>query len=270
MKKLKYGTRSKHIDVLEHVLNKKNQMFTINNAEFLKDPCQGTTKYLQVALEYTKHYYLENTTICQSMIENPPIGDLWTKEEKIKNPIITFIIPTIGRETLQKAIQSLVDNESKIWKAIVVFDGIPILSFPHPSILSISIPKVGFKNCAGDVRNKGIKLVTTEWIGFLDDDDTITQDYLYRFQSELDNHPNVDVIIFRMINTDDRVIPSHTSHLSIGNVGISFAIKSKIFQNQTIGIKFEPNAYEDFHLLDRVQKLGYKIHISNFITYLVR
>lgn len=260
MKKAIYGTREKNIDVIKQLESKKT--ISITNQEFGTDPCPGQVKYLQICMENkTKQYYLENTMVAIKELENPPKGDLF----KDSNPFITFIIPTIGRESLKKAIQSLIDNESKLWKAIVVFDGISIITFPHPSIQSITIPKVGFRNCAGEVRNRGIKLADTEWIGFLDDDDTLTQDYMYRLQNEIQANPNADIIVFRMINSDHRVIPSR-AHLAYGNVGISFVVKRKIFDF----IKFEANTYEDFHLLNRAQQNNYKIHISNFITYLVR
>ena len=37
---------------------------------------------------------------------------------------ITFIIPTIGRNTLEKAIQSIENQSINEWKIIVIFDGI--------------------------------------------------------------------------------------------------------------------------------------------------
>lgn len=37
---------------------------------------------------------------------------------------ITFIIPTIGRETLGLSISSLLKQDTQNWKAIIVFDGI--------------------------------------------------------------------------------------------------------------------------------------------------
>lgn len=39
--------------------------------------------------------------------------------------IVTFIIPTIGRDTLSKTIDSLINQTNPNWKAIIVFDGIP-------------------------------------------------------------------------------------------------------------------------------------------------
>ena len=38
--------------------------------------------------------------------------------------IITFIIPTIGRETLNHSINSIINQTNKNWKCIIVFDGV--------------------------------------------------------------------------------------------------------------------------------------------------
>jgi glycosyltransferase involved in cell wall biosynthesis len=40
------------------------------------------------------------------------------------NQSITFIIPTIGRNTLEKAIQSIEKQTNNNWKIIIIFDGI--------------------------------------------------------------------------------------------------------------------------------------------------
>jgi glycosyltransferase involved in cell wall biosynthesis len=39
-------------------------------------------------------------------------------------PLLTFIIPTIGRPTLKRTINSLQQLTNKNWNAIVIFDGI--------------------------------------------------------------------------------------------------------------------------------------------------
>ena len=41
----------------------------------------------------------------------------------IDKDIITFIIPSIGKESLKYSIESLTNQTSQNWKAIIVFDG---------------------------------------------------------------------------------------------------------------------------------------------------
>ena len=45
---------------------------------------------------------------------------------------VTFIIPTIGRNTLQRSIDCLLEQTIQTWKAIVIFDEIKKL-IRHPS-----------------------------------------------------------------------------------------------------------------------------------------
>jgi len=56
---------------------------------------------------------------------------------------IIFIIPTIGRETLKKSIQSLVDLKGNYrWKAIIIFDGIKNnLISKHENLLILEVEK---------------------------------------------------------------------------------------------------------------------------------
>ena len=182
------------------------------------------------------------------------------------NSALTFIIPTIGRETLSLTLQSLKNQTITNWKAIVIFDGIePTISETDPRITIIKTPiKLGQGyNSAGLVRNYGIKFANTEWVAFVDDDDSITPNYVESFLSELWLDP--DVIIFRM-TLDDRVCPSiDSTNFFIKDVGISFAVKTELVSK----FIFIPSIEEDFEFLDKVRLKKYKIVLSPYITYTV-
>jgi len=182
------------------------------------------------------------------------------------NSALTFIIPTIGRETLSLTLQSLKNQTITNWKAIVIFDGIePTISETDQRITIIKTPiKLGQGyNSAGLVRNYGIKFVNTEWVAFVDDDDSITPNYVESFLSELWLDP--DVIIFRM-TLDDRVCPSiDSTNFFIKDVGISFAVKTELVSK----FIFIPSIEEDFEFLDKVRLKKYKIVLSPYITYSV-
>ena len=87
--------------------------------------------------------------------------------------MITFIIPSIGRDTLINSIQSIQNQTNENWKLIVIFDGVKsTLDFQDDKIKVFEIEKTGeCTNNAGNVRNYGMQYVDTEWIAFLDDDD---------------------------------------------------------------------------------------------------
>ena len=185
--------------------------------------------------------------------------------------MITFIIPTLGRPSLKKAIESIENQTNDNWKAIVVFDGIePNISISNPKISVIKTEKAGVgQNGAANVRNYGIKHAESEWIGFLDDDDTIALDYVETFNNELTAYPFVDVIIFRMHRSIHQpvILPQlETSDFHPNEVGISFAFKKKIFDE---GITMTPSSGEDFTYLSTLRDKKYCIMISPFVKYFV-
>ena len=186
--------------------------------------------------------------------------------------LITFIIPTIGRETLNRTIDSLLNQTVSNWNAIIIFDGITTttsnIEFNDSRIIIKGIEKRGLNsNSAGLVRNYGMQFVETEWIAFVDDDDTISYDYVETFIKEIEEYNNIDVIIFRM-QYEDRIIPKlKTDNFYLCDVGISFVIKKYIYEN---GLKFIPDGAEDFLYLDKIRNNNYEIMISPFIKYYVR
>lgn len=185
---------------------------------------------------------------------------------------ITFIIPTICRSTLDRSLLSLKNQTNPNWNAIVVFDGItPTITNDDDRIKFLRIEKTGNnteKNGrSGHVRNEGIRDVKTEWVGFLDDDDTLTPDYVQKFQIETKSNP--DVIIFRMQYSNGLILPPpNDTTFKINHVGISFCFKTSLFQVENI--QFNQCGVEDFDLLDRFRQNNKNIIISKHITYLVR
>jgi len=88
-------------------------------------------------------------------------------------------------------------------------------------------------NCAGEVRNFALQFVTTEWVAFLDDDDTISRDYVQVLQYEMSLNPTAELISFRMF--DEMIIDASNLHQVLpeeyatdvyrDHVGISFAFR---------------------------------------------
>ena len=186
-------------------------------------------------------------------------------------PMVTFIVPTIGRQTLAATIESLEAQTVPDWKAIIVFDGIkaPAHMVATPQVRLLEIEKEGQgKNSAGNVRNKGMQHVETEWIAFVDDDDVISPDFVETFEREIGEHPSVDVLIFRMYDTLKRRIRPKLDARDIvrKQVGISFVIRTTIFQ---AGLKFIPSEFEDFEYLNRIRSNGFTLMISPYVRYFV-
>lgn len=185
--------------------------------------------------------------------------------------MITVIIPSKGRDRLKFSLLSLLTQSYKDWKCIVAFDNVEkdsVQLIEDSRINYIFLPaKTGDgNNGGGEVRNKAIDLATTEWICFLDDDDSFTPDYFDKFNFELKNNSGVDVIIFKMQYTNGVIRPCNgVKTIEVGQVGISFAVKLKFLNNHNL--RFKNSKIEDYNLLKDLQTNGAKIHFSDFIVY---
>ncbi len=182
--------------------------------------------------------------------------------------LITFIIPSVNRVTLKRSIDSLINQTSPNWKCIVIFDGVEGTEFNDERITCIKINKIGLvgpnNGQSGLVRNEGIKLVQTEWIGFLDDDDTINPMYVETLEKKYQKY---DFVVWRMKYENGFILPEFTNNsLIFGRVGISFCFKNK-FEN----LVFEKNRDgEDFDFLIKLQSLSKNYIITPEIFYQVR
>ena len=189
--------------------------------------------------------------------------------------MITFITPSIGRSTLSNTINSVINQTNSDWQYIIGFDGVN----PEQHILDLInsnnkisyhiFPKTGIANRDGNVRNAAIHFATTEWIGFVDDDDTLTDDYVSKLKEELMSNIQYDCIIFRMIYKNGIILPelNNNNFPEEDHVGISFCYKKELFDN---GLCFIPSRIEDYELLTKIKNKNYKILLSEHICYNVR
>jgi hypothetical protein len=194
-----------------------------------------------------------------------------------KKTFITFIIPTIGRASLKNAIKSLIELKNPDWKALIIFDRIKrnvnanYLNDERIIIYESIIENTN--NFAGTVRNIGLeycKEINSEWIGFLDDDDYLSDDYICKLKEEININKSIEVCLFRMGYENKTILPFKSDKNIIRNkVGISFCFKKNIIEND-LEIKFKNIPYEDFIFLKELQSKKYKIIISSYVTYFVR
>ena len=224
---------------------------------------------------YTEHLSYE-------LLQHISSYDIPSKIKKFSNEhsgaFITFVIPSINRETLYETLLSLQKQTIYNWKAIIIFDGceptdknlLELLSNDH--FLYFSINKLGLikdltHGAAGFVRNIAMNLVTTPWIGFLDDDDFLLPTYTSSLLEEIRITPSADVVLFRMVDKDQIIPPKYINNIVRDYVGISFCYKTALFRE---GFQFGQSEKEDFDLLNSIKNARKKIVLSPFITYLVR
>ena len=192
--------------------------------------------------------------------------------------MIDFIIPSVGRLTLKKSLESLINQTNPNWRAYVGFDGLNedqidknilieddrIIYFYLPQKLGTS----SFHGNAGQVRNKIISLINqrNQWTGFLDDDDTISKHYLEILENEIKKE-YYDCYVFRMDNNGSIIPPLDVNTLIQNHVGISFASNTS-FLNENNIVFCNDNA-EDFKFLMEISKYNGDIKILPFICYYV-
>lgn len=193
-----------------------------------------------------------------------------------KSKFISFVIPSVGRKTIINTIQSIKNNTIEDWEIVIVFDNVPKDKIPliekDPRIFIINSPKLGIgKNSGGNVRNVALKLINSDWTGFVDDDDTISIDYINKLQQEILEHPQSNVIVFKLfrLTRKKRILPPPNKFFLIeGGVGISFCVNTKYYKSKNI--YFQPSKIEDWNYLRRIKLLKGKILISRFLCYFAR
>lgn len=160
--------------------------------------------------------------------------------------LITIVIPTIDRGTLQRAIDSAKAQGLTVILATDRCD---------PPPLGEDERVRGSWGDGKGPRNAALKLVTTPWCGFLDDDDILLPNYRAAFERSIDQAPDKDIYLFKMRFGSDRV-PGRKSgevlwrdaEFRRGNVGISFGIRTSLAQERPF-----PSARpaEDFFFLQQ-------------------
>ena len=189
--------------------------------------------------------------------------------------MVTFIIPSLNRPTLNNALESIINQSNPNWKCVIVYDDCEGQQFSDKRIKTIKA-NLNLKKCncfgkclancndngrAGYVRNEGIKIADTEWVAFLDDDDTLHSDYV---ETLLNKYKDSDCVIFKMQMPNKQVVPSYPE-IALGNVGISFAFK----RNLNLFFEAKTNA-EDYIFLNNMLKYTGRITFADEIYYYVR
>jgi glycosyltransferase involved in cell wall biosynthesis len=182
--------------------------------------------------------------------------------------VVTFVIPTMGRDTLSRALMSLYDQSDMGWKAVVVYDNRfenTLESTEYAEQVRIVTASEG--GHAGLVRNYGIDLVDTKWTAFLDDDDWVEPSYVQKLNGYSISHPQLDLIVFTYKDvTNGNTIPNKKqTKIEACQVGISFAVKTDFINEHKI--RFTPFAIEDFRFLNECVQAGAKYWLSHDLLY---
>jgi len=189
---------------------------------------------------------------------------------------VTFIIPTIGRQTLMRTLSSLCEQTDPDWAAIVIGDNVSTQLISSDwwgaekqrNIYTLNLPsKLGHDNVAACVRNVGLSFAVSEWIASLDDDDTVTPDYVERLKAECND---LDLIHFRaeMENGVDLRPPLGNFGFSAGNVCNAFCFRREFARDHKLA--FIDGTSEDWLTVKAFIGAGARAKMSESITYRIR
>lgn len=176
--------------------------------------------------------------------------------------MITFVIATLNRPTLERAVRSLLEQEDPDWRAIVVGDGVVPSAPEDRRIRVFAVERLGHPS---HVRNRGVDRVRTRSTAFLDDDDRLTPDYVTCWRKQC---TGADVLVFRMRHPQLGELPQDDC-VRHGNVGISFAVRTRLLHSTPFRADYL-YSNEDFELLHDLEERGALIRFSPDCCYLVR
>lgn len=193
--------------------------------------------------------------------------------------MINFVIPSIGRKTLKYTLESLLNQSNKNWNCYVGFDGLSEDDVDKNILISdarihylYSKDKKGKSDHhgnAGLVRNWIISNINDnyEWVGFVDDDDTLSSDYIEKLVQDI-NYTDFDCCVFRMRYDAENIKiipPLNMVEIRQNYVGISFCVKKDFIINNNI--KFINSNSEDYEFLENIHLKSGIIYLSEYITY---
>lgn len=182
--------------------------------------------------------------------------------------IASFVIPTLGRATLDRALASVLAQTDPDWEAVVVCDGWMRID-EGPDDERIRWYGGDFKS-AGITRNAGMDIATGDWVGFLDDDDIVLPTYVEHLREHALDYPWAEVIVFRMDDPNWGVLPRPSGHLHLGGVGISFAIRADIAKLYRFAAEETYRGFhEDWDMISRIRD-DHRIFLSPHTDYVVQ
>lgn len=112
--------------------------------------------------------------------------------------VVSVVIPTVGRATLERAVSSALAQGLDVEVLVVNDSGSPLRSVPGARIVDTA-----GRTGAANARNLGMAAATAPLIAFLDDDDLWLPGHLASAVALLQARPDVDVYCSRALVVDE-------------------------------------------------------------------
>jgi hypothetical protein len=158
---------------------------------------------------------------------------------------LTVVVPTMGRQTLSRTLASL-------WMQTV----------PVEFVVASDVTRLG----PGATMNRATRAVTTEYVGYVADDDRLDERYHEWF---LADNRDADLFIFRMRYEDGGELPTTTDPYALGpsGVGGTFVIRTRLVTERH---NFATGHGEDWEMVRWCLDQGLDVQVSDKVAYLVR
>jgi hypothetical protein len=162
---------------------------------------------------------------------------------------LTVIIPTIGRDSLGRAVGSV---GAQTVPAVALVEHDPDLTGCGPTL------------------NRALLKVLTPWVATLGDDDSLCPEFAAVVLAE----PDADLAIVQMRYPDGLVLPMVTDpdELQFGSVGCSYAVRTEVVRDVGgwIDEPCTPSLAEDWELIRAVRDGGGRVRVVPRVLYRVK
>ena len=162
---------------------------------------------------------------------------------------LTVVVPTIGRRTLTRTVDSILDQ-----------------TVPCEYLVVSDLARNG----TGPTQNLACESVATTYVGFVGDDDRLD----IRYHEWMLDVGEFDLLVFTMQYPGGVILPqsgTEPGDLSFGSVGGSYVIRTElvrahpfITEDATAGLN------EDWWMIRTLRDAGAKVVVSPRIAYFVR
>jgi glycosyltransferase involved in cell wall biosynthesis len=178
-------------------------------------------------------------------------------------PDISIIIPTFNSgNTLDRAINSVINQSFENWELILVNDGSTDQSYPicinwtkHPRIHFVDQENAG----VSAARNFGAKSAQGAWLIFLDADDELTREALNSYWNSILSYPGQAVLVggFSIIKGKLQITRLPHEGVYIAKIPGTFCLNKSLFDH-LVGYDMKLKFSENTELFHRIKLAGYK------------
>jgi len=198
-------------------------------------------------------------------------------------PLISLVMPTYKTDLkyLREAVESVQAQHYSDWELCIVDDasGMPELSAAIQRYAD-SDRRIKFKALEQNggisaASNEGLAMCSGEFVGFLDHDDTLTDDALLRFAQELVTDPELDVVYsdqdkltLHGIRADPFLKPDWSPVYALGAMYIGHLLVVRRSVAEAVGgFDSDFDTIQDFEFMLRVSEYTDRIHHIPQVLY---